>query len=161
MQEVVRKQFGDRVRVRVCGLLIEQERVLLVGHRAIGAEGFLWAPPGGGLQFGETLEQALQREFVEETGLAVEVGDFLFVHEFLQPPLHGIELFYEVRRQGGTLCKGQDPELEQGSQLISEVRFMSFEELGGLPAAQLHNAFTYCQDVESLRSMRGMYHFFG
>ncbi len=103
--------YGGKLRVRVCGLLKRADGAVLCAlHRGVGPTGRLWVPPGGGVEFGETLAQTLVREFVEETGLEVEVGDLVSVHEFVQPPLHAIEVFYEVRAIGGTLALGTDPE---------------------------------------------------
>ena len=64
----------------------------------------------GGLQYGESMQECLKREFEEETGLQVKVKRFLFVNEFLQPPLHAVEFFFEVRITGGNLRTGTDPE---------------------------------------------------
>ena len=45
--------FQGKVRVRACGILIENQRILLVKHRGLGAQGYFWSPPGGGMEFGE------------------------------------------------------------------------------------------------------------
>ncbi len=139
-EEEIRKNFGDRLRMRVCGILIEHEKLLLVKHTSIGALGYLWAPPGGGMHYGESASETLEREFLEETGLRVEVGSFLFVNEFLSPPLHGVELFFEVRIKAGQLKKGFDPEMSSQNQIIEEVRYVSFEEMEAIPPLGLHGA---------------------
>jgi 8-oxo-dGTP diphosphatase len=53
--------------------------VLLAGKRS--PSGILWAPPGGRVEPGESLAEALKREFIEETTLAVAVGRPLGVVE--------------------------------------------------------------------------------
>ena len=93
-REEVRKLYGNRLRLRVCGLYREADQLLMVRHRSIGPTDTFWCPPGGGSQFGETATEALVREFLEETGLEVEIGNMLFVNEFMQPPLHALELFF-------------------------------------------------------------------
>lgn len=132
----LKKKFGKRVRVRVCGLLIQDDAILLVKHRMENNKE-LWIPPGGGVQFGETLAEALVREMVEETGLYVSVSTFHSVHEYINDPLHAVELFFYVKPNGsGELTKGEDPELV--NQLIEEVRFVTFEELRLMPAETKH-----------------------
>lgn len=121
--------YGNQLRVRVCGIHIQEHKILLVKHHALQEEGFFWAPPGGGLVFGETIDAALKREFIEETGLNIEVGPLITVTEYLSLPLHAIELFYHVKVINGMLIQGKDPEISVENQLISEVKMLSFEEI--------------------------------
>jgi ADP-ribose pyrophosphatase YjhB (NUDIX family) len=82
--------------------------------------------------------ETLEREFLEETGLSITVGPLRFVTEFIHPPLHAIELFYEVTVSGGTLLTGSDPELPS---TIREVRFLSTSEIDAIPTKAKHGAF--------------------
>ena len=61
-------------RIRVSAILRWRGRVLLIRHEKRGEE--VWLLPGGGVQVGESLTQALQRELTEELGLFSE-GDEL------------------------------------------------------------------------------------
>ena len=92
----VSSSYNGQLRVRVCGILIENNCLLLAQHKPFGAAGELWIPPGGGMEFGESAQQCLIREFKEETNLNVTVGKLLFVHETLRKPIHSIELFFEL-----------------------------------------------------------------
>lgn len=121
--------YENRLRVRVCGIHIQDKKILLVKHRALQEEGFFWAPPGGGLQFGETLSEALKREFLEETGLIVTVSSLIAVTEYIQLPLHAIELFYQVIVVDGRLIQGKDPEISEDNQIISGVKMLSLSEI--------------------------------
>lgn len=153
-QEVL-KLYGNRLRLRVCGLYRENDRLLMIRHRGIGPTDTFWCPPGGGAQFGETAPNALIREFAEETGLAVEIGDMLFVNEFMEPPLHALELFFTVKVTGGALLQGIDPEMAADEQIIEEVRFMSFEEIKAYPVEEVHALFRHCHSLDDVFALRG------
>jgi 8-oxo-dGTP diphosphatase len=157
-QQKITAAFGNRLRVRVCGICIEENKLLMIRHRSLG-NGYLWAPPGGGLEYGETLENALKREFVEETGLEIRVKQFLFVHEYLQKPLHGIELFFEVIPIGGKLARGNDPEMKTEDQIIDKLKYLTFEDIRAEPSGCVHHALSYANNIAALLEMRGMYHF--
>ena len=151
------RKFGNRLRLRVSGLCIDAHGILLVRHRSLGGEGVLWAPPGGGMQYGWSAEQNLVREFREETGLEIEVKDFVCTHEFLQPPLHAVELFFNVKITGGALRKGVDPEMSSDTQIIDEVRFVPFAEIEQGPPAQYHNILGICSDLSKIQDLRGYF----
>ncbi|RYC70365.1 MULTISPECIES: NUDIX domain-containing protein [Spirosoma] len=153
-QEVL-KLYGNRLRLRVCGLYREDDRLLMVRHRGIGPTDTFWCPPGGGAQFGETAPDALTREFIEETGLSISVGELLFVNEFMLPPLHAMELFFDVRATGGSIRQGIDPEMGLDEQIISDVRMMSFDEIKRYPPEEVHDLFRYCQSMDDVFHLRG------
>jgi 8-oxo-dGTP diphosphatase len=123
----VHRTYGNQLRVRVCGICVQEDKILLINHSGMNESGEFWSPPGGGLQFGETIEGCLKREFLEETNTEILVGKFLKVNEFLEPPLHAIELFYEVKIVAGEISVGFDPEME--NQIIKDVKWLSFEEV--------------------------------
>ncbi|KOF01825.1 NUDIX hydrolase [Roseivirga seohaensis subsp. aquiponti] len=155
LESKIKSNYGEKLRVRVCGICITDEGLLMVHHTALGKGGSLWAPPGGGMEYGESAHEALKREFMEETHLDIDVERFLFVHEYLDPPLHGIELFFEVRITGGNLKKGTDPEMEANAQIITQVEFKSLPEIQQLPTAHLHYAIQKISNFESLLSRTG------
>jgi 8-oxo-dGTP diphosphatase len=69
------------LRVGVKAIIIRHEKLLVVKKR--DGKGVFYSFPGGGQEAGETLIQAVQREMVEETGLEVQVGNLLFVREYI------------------------------------------------------------------------------
>jgi 8-oxo-dGTP diphosphatase len=144
--------FGNKVRVRVCGLCYKDDAILLIHHNIDGQT--LWAPPGGGVEFGESIESTLIREFKEETSLDVKPDSFLFFNEFIDPPLHAIELFYKIDSYSGDLAIGSDPELTENS-IITNIGFFNHEQILKLPASQLHEAFKICNNPIDLLHIRG------
>jgi 8-oxo-dGTP diphosphatase len=124
--------FSHKLRVRVNGILMESGSILLAELQSPTRPDPFWTPPGGGVDFGETLTQALQREFAEETGLNVRVDSLLFVSEYVRHPWHAVEMYFKVHRVSGELKTGTDPELESGHQMIRQVRFVPLHEALGL-----------------------------
>lgn len=159
LNEKVNALYGHKLRVRVCGVCIEQDKILLVHHKGLGKEDSLWAPPGGGMHYGENAKRALKREFLEETGLEISVERFLFVHEYLDPPLHGIELFFEVKRTGGRLKKGYDPEMGEKDQLITAAGFKDLQEMKSKAPRTLHYVLQQINDTNSILNQSGYFKF--
>jgi 8-oxo-dGTP diphosphatase len=122
-------QYGNQLRIRVCGICLQDGKILLINHSGLNESNEFWSPPGGGLQFGETIEECLKREFLEETNTTISVGKFLIVNEFIKETLHAIELFYEVKIESGNVKKGYDPEMKD--QIIKDIQWLSFEEILG------------------------------
>jgi len=153
MTDSVYQAFGNKLRVRVCGLCTDNDRLLMINHRGIKLGDF-WAPPGGGLQFGETSDMCLKREFSEETGLEIEIKDFRFVCEFINMPLHAIEMFFLVEIKQGILNQGFDPEMKD-NQIIQEVKFMPWNEITGLDPYFRHGIFNMISESSKILDLKG------
>jgi ADP-ribose pyrophosphatase YjhB (NUDIX family) len=69
--------------VRVYGILIDEQNRLLVSDEFIRGD-YITKLPGGGLEFGEGTRDGLAREFIEETGITVAVGEHLYTTDFFQ-----------------------------------------------------------------------------
>lgn len=96
-------------RLAVDAVLIHREKLVLVKR---GTPPFLgmYALPGGALEFGEALEEGVEREVLEETGLDAEVERLLGVYgdPDRDPRGHTISVAYVLRSVGGTLKAGTD-----------------------------------------------------
>ena len=96
-------------RVAAYGLLKRDEKMLLCRlSQKVGMNPGRWTLPGGGLDFGEDPEDAVVREFKEETGLVVKVDRLVAVNSLCDSmpgwsPMHSIRIIYSVQYLSGDL----------------------------------------------------------
>lgn len=88
------------INVRVYGILMHSDKKVLVSDEFIRGS-YITKFPGGGLEFGEGTRDCLQREFMEEMGLKVEIGRHIYTTDFYQQsafnPAHQIlSIYYEA-----------------------------------------------------------------
>jgi 8-oxo-dGTP diphosphatase len=83
--------------VRVYGLLINEQQQILVSDELIKEKKYTKFP-GGGLEFGEGTIECVQREFIEEMNLKIEVVNHFYTTDFFQQsafnPTHQIIAIY-------------------------------------------------------------------
>lgn len=87
--------------IRVYGLLIEDEKILIVDEIVRGKP--VTKFPGGGLELGEGPIDCLVREFLEETGMQVQVTEHFYTTDFFQPSAFNdddqiISIYYKLQR---------------------------------------------------------------
>lgn len=144
--------FGGHLRVRVNALVISDSRLLLVEIDSFTSDKAFWMPPGGGVVFGETLEDALVREVHEETALHIEPVKPRYITEYIRHPYHAVEFYYSCLITGGTPARGIDPELEPDHQIIKNIRWAGFGELGGM---NIYPGFLRTLPVEDIADVNG------
>lgn len=112
-------------RIRVTGVLVENGAILLE-HVAL-RERSNWSLPGGSLEWGETLEECLERELLEETGVVVAVDELLYVCDrFKGLGNHVVDMSFLVHRVGGGPA---EPIAGISDDSISEVCMVPLESL--------------------------------
>ncbi|MBI5372017.1 MAG: NUDIX domain-containing protein [Sphingobacteriales bacterium] len=72
-----------RFNIRIYGLLINEQQQVLVSDELIRGS-YITKFPGGGLEFGEGTRECLQREFMEEMNLKVNVGEHIYTTDYFQ-----------------------------------------------------------------------------
>ena len=99
------------IRIRVAAILVENGQVLLVQHEKAGRTYYML--PGGGVDPGESLAQALERELQEETGIVICPGDLVLASDAIAPDgsRHVLNLCFTATRIDGDLTQGDDPRI--------------------------------------------------
>jgi len=139
--------YKNKVRIRVCGLLIEDDSLLLVELLSPITNKYIWTPPGGGVEFGESLERTVEREFQEETGIVVHPKELMHINELITKDFHAVEFFYKVERVSGELKLGSDPERKSIDQIIKNATFLSKNEIQKLDVAPVYIKESFWQDI--------------
>lgn len=102
------------IRIRVGGLVIKENKILLIAHKKDGE--IYWLVPGGGVDFGESLSSALIREYKEELNLNVNPEQPILICDSLHPKnkRHILNIVFQ--------CSSFDGELK----LASEERLFDY-----------------------------------
>lgn len=114
-----------RPRVRVAGILIENNRILLIEHLKKNKK--YWLVPGGGVDWGESTAEALIREYKEETNLDITVEKFLFLSETIAPDKkkHVINLYFQIK-----IIKNSIYDMKLGDEKnLTDLKFITKEEI--------------------------------
>jgi ADP-ribose pyrophosphatase YjhB (NUDIX family) len=123
------RSYPARPLLGVGALIIEGGAILLVKRGKDPLKG-LWSLPGGLVETGERLIEAIRREVLEETGLAIEPGEIVEIFERLiadesgRTKHHYVLVDYRCRIAGGVLRAGDDASL---------VRWVKRDRLGHYP----------------------------
>lgn len=113
-------------------IIVRDGAILAVRERGFPLLNF----PGGGVECGERIADALQREVREETGFMVTIGDFLHVREnfFYCDPAreawHAIIFYYT--------CASDPPDAEPVIGDVAEMRWMTVRELKESDFSSVH-----------------------
>jgi ADP-ribose pyrophosphatase len=83
MGAIVSNKYPRQPRVAVGAVVFKEGTVLLVQRGQPPAEGS-WAIPGGSVLVGETLQQAAEREILEETGVAIRATDPIYTFDVIE-----------------------------------------------------------------------------
>jgi 8-oxo-dGTP diphosphatase len=125
----MKREYPSAPIVGVGAVIVAEGRVVLVKRAHLPMLGE-WSIPGGAVELGETVREAVIREAREETGLNVEPVALVGVFDRVVPDENGSVLYHYVlvdyycRKVGGELCAGSD---------CDEARWFSPEEVAEVP----------------------------
>jgi 8-oxo-dGTP diphosphatase len=107
------RRYPKRPLIGVGALILQRDRILMAQRGKEPLKGW-WSLPGGALETGEALEDAVRREVREETGLEIRPLGVLEIFERIirdargAPEYHYVLIDYVCRITGGALCAGDD-----------------------------------------------------
>ena len=107
------------------GILTNAKEELLLLKRKKPPESGCWSIPGGAIEFGETAEEAILREFQEEIGLPCVIKEFLGYYDYilLEEHRHWLSLFFVLKSQTDNSPQNMEPEKH------AELQWFALEEL--------------------------------
>ncbi len=135
----MKRKYPNQPIVGVGGILFQDERVLLVRRGREPARG-QWSIPGGAVDTGETLRQAVVREMMEETGIQAEpvapvkILDRIFRDDRGRVAYHYVLVDFLCRFLGGELRAGSD---------ALEARFIPVGDLVSMDIIPVTRAVIY------------------
>lgn len=123
------------IRISARGIAIHEEKLLAVRlkeHQSSN-EAEWWCLPGGRVEEGEDVPAAIQREMIEETGVKPDVGELLYVHEFVDADMRHVEFFFHIKNAKDYA----DVDLSQtshGAAELAEIAFVQPASVTIMPA---------------------------
>jgi 8-oxo-dGTP diphosphatase len=119
------------IRTRAQALIIEDGHVLLARHHDLTINQVYWCLPGGGVEAGETPDQAAVRELKEEANLDIriqaKIGE-LALPGVTQGYVRGVTYLADIA--GGDLQLGHDPEqVDWEDKFLQEIRWIPIDEV--------------------------------
>ena len=122
------RKYPPKPLVAVAALVFKGNKVLLVKRKSPPGEG-RWSLPGGCVEVGERLEDALRREVLEECGIEISVGQLVAVTDVIERDgkgtrFHYVILDFSAEYAGGELRPSTD---------VSDADWFSLEEALKLP----------------------------
>lgn len=104
------------------------DSIVMVGHKEKEHGNFMLFP-GGGIEKGESIFQAAEREVMEETKLIVKASRLLYVREVEWKGDFGVEFYVLCEYVSGSLELGHDPEHDSDNQVLTSAQEIPLNEL--------------------------------
>lgn len=114
--------------IRVTGVLVEDRKLLLVEQK-VHTTDRTWSLPGGRVEVGETLEEAIKREMLEETGIMVEIEKLLYLCDKIDCKTPILHITFLLKKLKGEVVL---PTNEFDENPINDVKYVDFSKLADL-----------------------------
>ena len=108
-------------RITTAGICIKNNKILIGKRIEKGSIGNSWEFPGGKNRWGESVEETLKREYMEELGVEIEVKELLATHEFTNK---GVNYHLKAHK---VILKEENPTFKL--LVHTEFRWVSFDEI--------------------------------
>ncbi len=120
------RDYPERPIVGVGAVVVKADALLLIRRGQPPRYGE-WSVPGGVVELGETLQEAIQREVLEECGIEIAVGRVLDAVDIIQRDADGrVQFHYVVVDWGALYARG---ELRAASDVL-EARWVPYAQIG-------------------------------
>lgn len=114
-------------KIRCRGVLVHNNKLLVVRHKHQDIEADFYALPGGHLEYGENPQECMVREIKEELGISPAIGRLLYIHTLVpHEGAQSIEFFFEVTN-GEEFVRHEEREKTHAHE-IAEVSWVSPHE---------------------------------
>ena len=114
--------FWQNPAVGVAVIVLDDRGRVLLGRRSRGALRGAWCIPCGYVEYDEDVREAARREFREETGLEVVLGEVFAVHSnFHNPAMHTVGVWFRGRAAAGGEPRAADD--------LDQVRYFPLDDL--------------------------------
>lgn len=125
MNKPLRREYPEQPIIGVGGIIFRGRKVLLVRRAKSPGKG-QWSLPGGAIELGETLEEALKREVFEEISIHVEIKGFVrLLDRILYDDHDRIRFHYVIADYWGRFLSGR---LRADSD-ISDAKFFTLDQI--------------------------------
>lgn len=115
------------IRISVRAVILHKNKLLAVRHKGktklTRAIVNYWAIPGGGLEADEPVLDCLKREIIEETGIKPEIGNLMYVQQFMFNGKGYLEFFFNITNAHEYL-KVDLSKTTHGIKEIEEIKFI-------------------------------------
>lgn len=128
----MQREYPDSPQIAVGAIVIRDNRVLLVRRGQPPSEG-LWAIPGGRVRLGETLQEAIEREVKEETGVTISPTNPVYTFDVIERDDRGrVRFHYVIVDLIADYVSGEP----KPSDDAREADWFTFQEIDKLPISQ-------------------------